>query len=44
MMAESHYMIGRLPLNSFNNPVFDLAYYAVPAEQNYAASPLLTFR
>lgn len=31
MMEESHYMIGRLPLNSFNNPVFDLAYYAVPS-------------
>jgi hypothetical protein len=31
MMEESHYMIGRLPLNSFNNPIFDLAYYAVPS-------------
>ncbi len=25
MMKESHYMMGRLPLNSFNNPIFDLA-------------------
>ncbi len=24
------YKIGRLPLNSFNNPIFDLALYAVP--------------
>ncbi len=30
MMEESHYMIGRLPLNSFNNPIFDLALYPVP--------------
>ena len=30
MMQDSHYMIGRLPLNSFNNPIFDLALYAVP--------------
>ena len=29
-MEESHYQIGRLPLNSFNNPIFDLALYAVP--------------
>jgi len=25
-----NYKIGRLPLNSFNNPIFDLALYAVP--------------
>ncbi len=31
VMEESHYQIGRLPLNSFNNPIFDLAYYAVPS-------------
>ncbi len=30
----SHYSIGRLPLNSFNNPIFDLAYYAVPTAYN----------
>lgn len=29
-MEESHYQIGRLPLNSFNNPIFDLALYSVP--------------
>ncbi len=27
MMEDSHYQIGRLPLNSFNNPIFDLALY-----------------
>jgi hypothetical protein len=31
VLESSHYSIGRLPLNSFNNPIFDLAYYAVPA-------------
>ncbi|NTW83205.1 MAG: hypothetical protein HGB36_07535 [Chlorobiaceae bacterium] len=30
MMPESHYMVGRLPLNSFNNPIFDVALYPVP--------------
>ena len=30
VLAESHYQIGRLPLNSFNNPVFDLALYPIP--------------
>ncbi len=28
VMESSHYQIGRLPLNSFNNPIFDLALYA----------------
>ncbi len=27
MMENSHYMMGRLPLNSANNPVFDLTLY-----------------
>ncbi len=27
MMENSHYMMGRLPLNSFNNPIFDLTMY-----------------
>lgn len=27
MMENSHYMMGRMPLNSFNNPVFDLTLY-----------------
>ena len=31
MMESSHYMIGRLPLNSFNNPIFDITLYPVPA-------------
>ena len=26
----SHYTIGRVPLNSFNNPIFDLALYPIP--------------
>jgi hypothetical protein len=30
MMENSHYMIGRLPLNSMNNPIFDLAMYPIP--------------
>ena len=30
MMESSHYMVGRLPLNSFNNPIFDLALVPVP--------------
>jgi hypothetical protein len=29
-LKECHYSIGRLPLNSFNNPIFDLALFAVP--------------
>lgn len=37
MMAESHYMIGRLPLNSFNNPIFDLALVAVPTPSTTGA-------
>lgn len=27
MMENSHYMMGRLPLNSLNNPIFDLTLY-----------------
>ncbi|HHE32596.1 MAG TPA: hypothetical protein ENL07_08235 [Chlorobaculum parvum] len=27
MLEDCHYMVGRLPLNSFNNPIFDLAVY-----------------
>ena len=30
MAEECHYMLGRLPLNSFNNPIFDLALYPIP--------------
>jgi len=29
-LKDCSYSIGRLPLNSFNNPIFDLALYAVP--------------
>ena len=28
--ADCHYTIGRLPLNSFNNPIFDLTLYPIP--------------
>lgn len=30
MMQDSHWMMGRLPLNSLNNPIFDLTLYPVP--------------
>jgi hypothetical protein len=30
VMESSHYQIGRLPLNSFNNPIFDVTLYPVP--------------
>jgi hypothetical protein len=30
MMENSHYMMGRLPLNAMNNPIFDLAMYPIP--------------
>jgi hypothetical protein len=30
-LQDCHYMIGRLPLNSFNNPLFDLALYPIPS-------------
>ena len=29
-MDNSHYQVGRLPLNSLNNPIFDLTLYPVP--------------
>ncbi len=29
-LKDCSYSIGRLPLNSFNNPIFDLAAYAIP--------------
>ncbi|NEX11999.1 MAG: hypothetical protein C1942_04765 [Prosthecochloris sp.] len=33
MMENSHYMMGRLPLNSFNNPVFDISMYPFQATE-----------
>jgi hypothetical protein len=30
-LKDCSYSIGRLPLNSFNNPIFDLAAYAIPS-------------
>jgi len=29
-LEESHYQIGRLPLNSVNNPIYDITLYPVP--------------
>ncbi|TCD47658.1 hypothetical protein [Chlorobium sp. N1] len=31
MMQDSHYMMGRMPLNSFNNPILDLSLYPTQA-------------
>jgi hypothetical protein len=31
MMADSHYMMGRIPLNTFNNPIMDLTLYPMQA-------------
>ena len=31
-LEKCHYQIGRLPLNSFNNPIFDLTLYPVPTD------------
>jgi hypothetical protein len=40
MMQNSHYMAGRLPLNSLNNPIFDLALYPIPAFSEKAGTML----
>ncbi len=29
-LEDSHYMLGRIPLNSVNNPIYDLTLYPVP--------------
>jgi hypothetical protein len=43
-MECSHYQIGRLPLNSFNNPIFDLTLYPIPAAGIYAVDiPVATW-
>jgi hypothetical protein len=34
-LQDCHYMVGRLPLNSFNNPIFDLALVPIPAGTIY---------
>ncbi len=31
-LENCHYQVGRLPLNSFNNPIFDLTLYPVPKD------------
>ncbi|TLU85739.1 MAG: hypothetical protein FDX30_04455 [Chlorobium sp.] len=38
MMQDSHYMAGRLPLNSLNNPIFDLTMYPIPAYNTTVAA------
>jgi hypothetical protein len=44
-LEDCHYMLGRLPLNSFNNPIFDLTLYPVPTGTGiYAVDiPVATF-
>jgi len=37
MMENSHYMMGRLPLNAMNNPIFDLAMYPIPTTVGFGA-------
>lgn len=37
MMENSHYMVGRLPLNAMNNPIFDLAMYPIPTSTGFGA-------
>jgi len=34
MLENCHYMAGRLPLNSFNNPIFDITLYPTTAVDN----------
>lgn len=42
MMENSHYMVGRLPLNSVNNPIFDLAMYPIPTYVGIPSSSMPT--
>jgi hypothetical protein len=43
-LPDCHYTIGRLPLNSVNNPVFDLTLYPIPAAGIYAVDiPVATY-
>jgi len=43
-LKDCSYSIGRLPLNSVNNPIFDLAMYAVPTAGIYAVDiPVATY-
>ncbi|NQU45934.1 MAG: hypothetical protein HQ516_02645 [Chlorobium sp.] len=37
-MEESHYAIGRLPMGSFNNPIYDLALYPIPRAGVYGST------
>jgi predicted porin len=44
VMECSHYQIGRLPLNSVNNPIFDLTLVPIPAGNIYAVDiPVATY-
>jgi hypothetical protein len=38
MLKDSHYMAGRLPLGSFNNPIFDLTLYPTTSCENPVAN------
>jgi len=38
MLEDCHYMVGRLPLGSFNNPVFDLTLYPTQPLENPVAN------
>jgi hypothetical protein len=40
MMENSHWTLGRLPLNSYNNPIFDLTLYPVPVRAAGSSSPI----
>ncbi len=43
-LKDSNYSIGRIPLNSFNNPIFDLALYPIPFVGRYAVDvPVATY-
>jgi len=44
VMDCCHYSIGRLPLNSVNNPIFDITLYPIPAAGIYAVDiPVATW-
>jgi hypothetical protein len=38
MLKDCHYMVGRLPLGSFNNPIFDLTLYPTQPLENPVAN------
>lgn len=40
VMENSNWAIGRMPLGSFNNPIYDLAYFAVPSVAVTTSGPV----